>query len=170
MPAVAAGHYDRILPVMILYAKSANSTIKRAASFGLGVCCDLMVSQPSAAKEASIVVIAETLLASVKLTRCCSDDEDSEAAIANAAWSIVKVLTAFPRELAGPVEDSVIAALVARVPFSGDEEEAVKVHRFLVEGVQGGKRLLAPHGDAIRRALKDSECLDDETREMLSKS
>ena len=51
---------------MILYAKSANSTIQRAASFGLGVCCDLMVSQPSAAKEASIVVIAETLLAIVK--------------------------------------------------------------------------------------------------------
>ena len=70
-----------------------------------------MVSQPSAAKEASIVIIAETLLASVIVTRCCSDDEDSEAAIANAAWSIV---TAFPRELAGPVEDSVIAALVAR--------------------------------------------------------
>ena len=57
-----------------------------------------MVSQPSAAKEASIVIIAETLLVSVKVTRC-SDDEDSEAAIANAAWSIVKVLTAFPRNL-----------------------------------------------------------------------
>ena len=51
---------------MILYAKSANNTIKLVASFGPGVCCDLMVSQPSAAKEASIVIIAETLLASVK--------------------------------------------------------------------------------------------------------
>ena len=113
--------------------------------------------------------MAQTLLASVKVKRV-PDNDDSEAALANAAWSLVKLLTAFPRELAGPIEDGVIAALVARVPFAGDEEEAVKVHRFLMEGVEGrGNALLAPHRGVIRRALKDSECLDEETREILSK-
>ena len=62
-----------------------NHSVKVAA---LVTATSLLRQMPHVADD-----VAETLLASVKVTWCCSDDEDSEAAIANAAWSIVKVLT-----------------------------------------------------------------------------
>eukprot|EP00760_Papus_ankaliazontas_P028971 PhM_4_TR4089/c1_g1_i1/m.35181/K20222/IPO5, KPNB3, RANBP5; importin-5 len=166
-PEAALNYFDKILAALLKYVNADNFEVMQASSYGIGVAVGIM-SRFNQVRDAQFGVAAAQALYK-NLNHPGEQSEEYLHALANVAAATIRVMRAFPSELAAQ-EETLLRAIIAKLPMRMDTTEAQFVHGALVQMQRAGHPVVCAEQKNIFEALKkvaQSDLVDDETRAAL---
>ena len=168
-PETAKQLFNQIFAAMLKFSTAHSYEVMQAASYGLGLCVELLASDSSLCPANTDLRALACSIASNLIGNFSRDHhwvEECYHAIANVASCAVKLHQNFISHLPGEVEQELIQAILRVLPIRFDWGEACVVHAYVLLLVQHNAPAVRVHREKIIELLKGligTEAVDAQT-------